>query len=57
MDVKNQNIVLVLGNEERGISHAVMRNIDRFYTFKPKGKIKSLNVSVASAIAMEKFFE
>ena len=56
-DVKNQNIVLVLGNEERGISHAVMRNIDKFCAFKSKGKIKSLNVSVASAIAMEKFFE
>ncbi len=52
----NKNVVLVLGNEEKGISNAVMRNIHVFSSFKGSGKIKSLNVSVASAIAMEKFF-
>lgn len=52
----NKNVVLVMGNEEKGISNAVTRNINDFCAFKPKGSIKSLNVSVASAIAMEKFF-
>jgi len=53
---ENKNIVLIMGNEEKGISNAVMRNIKHFSAFKSSGKIKSLNVSVASAIAMEKFF-
>jgi 23S rRNA (guanosine2251-2'-O)-methyltransferase len=45
-----------MGNEEKGISNAVMRSISNFCAFKPQGSIKSLNVSVASAVAMEKFF-
>ena len=49
-DTLNKNIVLVMGNEEKGISNAVMRNIKNFCAFKPQGSIKSLNVSVASAI-------
>ena len=52
----DKNIVLIMGNEEKGISNAVMRNIKHFSAFRSSGKIKSLNVSVASAIAMEKFF-
>ena len=52
----DKNVVLVMGNEEKGISNAVMRNLKYFSAFKGSGKIKSLNVSVASAIAMEKFF-
>ena len=55
-ETANKNIVLVMGNEEKGISNAVMRNLQYFSVFKSSGKIKSLNVSVASAIAMEKFF-
>ena len=44
---ENKNIVLVMGNEEKGISNAVMRSINHFCAFKPQGSIKSLNVSVA----------
>lgn len=55
-EIVDKNIVLIMGNEEKGISNAVMRNIKHFCAFKSSGKIKSLNVSVASAIAMEKFF-
>ena len=51
-----KNICLVLGKEETGISNAVMRLIDNQLALLPKGNIKSLNVSVAAAIAMEKSF-
>ncbi|MAW07908.1 MAG: hypothetical protein CME61_06465 [Halobacteriovoraceae bacterium] len=51
-----KNTILILGNEEKGISNALSRNIEYFTSIKPKGKTKSLNVSVACAIAFEKFF-
>jgi len=38
------------------MSHAVSRVVETTIAFKPAGKIKSLNVSVAAAIAMEKIF-
>ena len=49
-------ICLVLGAEDVGMSHAVGRVVETTISFKPQGKIKSLNVSVAAAIAMEKIF-
>lgn len=49
-------ICLVLGAEDVGMSHAVSRVVENTISFKPAGKIKSLNVSVAAAIAMEKIF-
>lgn len=49
-------ICLVLGAEDVGLSNAVMRVLKRKVAFVPKGKIQSLNVSVAAAIAMEKYF-
>ncbi|MEQ1666521.1 MAG: RNA methyltransferase, partial [Bdellovibrionales bacterium] len=51
-----QSICLVLGAEDVGLSHAVSRVVETTIAFKPLGKIKSLNVSVAAAIAMEKIF-
>ena len=48
--------LLVLGNEELGISHAVKRVLTNYIALKPQGKIKSLNVSVAAAVSMEKIF-
>lgn len=53
---KEKSICLVLGAEDVGMSHAVSRVIENTIAFKPLGKIKSLNVSVAAAIAMEKIF-
>jgi 23S rRNA (guanosine2251-2'-O)-methyltransferase len=50
------NLCLVLGQEETGISNAVLRLIDYQLGLISKGEIKSLNVSVAAAIAMEKSF-
>lgn len=51
-----KSICLVLGAEDVGMSHAVSRVVETTISFKPAGKIKSLNVSVAAAIAMEKIF-
>ncbi len=53
---KDENIALVFGAEDSGISPAVARTIDNMVALKAQGKISSLNVSVASAIGMEKFF-
>lgn len=49
-------ICLILGAEDVGMSHAVSRVVQQTIALKPLGKIKSLNVSVAAAIAMEKIF-
>jgi len=50
------SICLVLGAEDVGLSHAVSRIMPQTISLKPLGMIKSLNVSVASAVAMEKIF-
>ena len=49
-------IVLVLGKEDTGISHAVMRVCQHKLSLESQGEIKSLNVSIASALAMQKCF-
>jgi 23S rRNA (guanosine2251-2'-O)-methyltransferase len=57
-EVKSYNgICLVMGSEDTGLSNAVERVLDKRVAFVPQGPIKSLNVSVAAAIAMEKFFK
>lgn len=53
---KSGNVALVLGKEETGISHAVMRVLDKKMSIKTQGEIRSLNVSVAAAISLEKCF-
>jgi 23S rRNA (guanosine2251-2'-O)-methyltransferase len=52
----SKKLCLVLGKEETGISNAVLRLIENKMSLSPKGEIRSLNVSVAAAIAMEKSF-
>lgn len=47
---------LVLGSEDRGISHSVARQLEHTLRFVARGSIHSLNVSVAAALAMEKCF-
>ena len=47
---------LVLGTEETGLSNAVKRKVDRWVKLESQGHIKSLNVSVAAAVSMEKVF-
>ena len=46
---------LVLGPEDKGLSHSVMRQVSRQVALKAQGRIKSLNVSVAAAIGMQIF--
>lgn len=46
----------VMGSEESGLSNATMRVLDDFVCLQAKGQIKSLNVSVAAAVAIEKFW-
>ncbi|MBT3584131.1 MAG: RNA methyltransferase [Halobacteriovoraceae bacterium] len=53
---KEKSQCLVLGSEDRGLSHAVMRILTQKVQLEPQGPIKSLNVSVAAAVVMEKFF-
>ncbi len=45
-------MVLVVGSEEDGISDAILRDADELARIPLKGKIGSLNVSVAAAVAM-----
>lgn len=47
---------LVLGSEDKGLSHAVRRVIEHKISLNPRGQIKTLNVSVAASVAMQKFF-
>lgn len=56
VDKKNSKHCLVLGKEDTGISHAVLRVIQKRMSLTSQGEILSLNVSVAAAIAMEKCF-
>lgn len=52
----DKSICLVLGAEDVGLSHAVLRTLEHQVALKPSGKIKSLNVSVAAAITLDRFF-
>ncbi len=57
VDISNsKKRCLVMGAEDVGLSNAVSRSIKEIVALKPLGEIKSLNVSVATAIAMEKVF-
>ena len=52
----DEPIALILGAEDKGISNAVMRNVQKKMALATLGKIESLNVSVAAAVCMEKLF-
>lgn len=49
-------VCFVMGAEDRGISHAVLRMLDQKVALSANGEVKSLNVSVATAIAMDRLF-
>lgn len=56
-DLRSQKkICLLLGAEETGLSNAVARLVQKNLSLPSQGEIKSLNVSSAAAIAMEKCF-
>jgi 23S rRNA (guanosine2251-2'-O)-methyltransferase len=46
------NPVIVIGNEEKGIRALVKENCDFLVQFHSRGQLKSLNASVAAALAM-----
>ncbi|MBX7051417.1 MAG: 23S rRNA (guanosine(2251)-2'-O)-methyltransferase RlmB [Flavobacteriales bacterium] len=48
----NQPICVVLGNEETGISHELIRKCDALVKIPMTGKTSSLNVSVATGIVL-----
>lgn len=52
----DETLCLVLGAEDKGLSHALTRKLEHTLALEAKGAIKSLNVSVAAAIAMERVF-
>lgn len=54
--IDQNKICLILGAEETGLSHAVSRLVKKNLTLHSQGGIKSLNVSSAAAIALEKCF-
>ncbi len=56
VEKSSESICLVLGAEDRGLSHAVERILTHKVSIKSLGAIKSLNVSVASALAMSQYF-
>ena len=56
MEVGEGHTCLVLGAEDKGLSSAVTRILDQTVALESQGPIKSLNVSVAAALAMNKFF-
>ncbi len=56
LEPMNKHRLLILGAEETGISHALLRIVKKQMRIEPKGQIESLNVSVAAAVAMQKCF-
>ena len=52
-----ENIAIIIGSEGRGISELLRKNCDEILSIPMKGKINSLNASVASAIFMMKVLE
>ena len=53
---EQKKICLLLGAEETGLSNAVARLVQKNLSLPSQGETKSLNVSAAAAIAMEKCF-
>lgn len=47
-----QKICLIIGNEGKGLSRLVKENIDQMASIPMKGKVNSLNASVATAIVV-----
>ena len=55
-DLTLPKICLVLGAEDEGLSHSVMRNVSKTLSLTSQGAIKSLNVSTAATLAMQLCF-
>lgn len=55
IDVPDQPFVIVMGNEEKGMSPSIRSQCDIIASIEGKDKIESLNVSVAAGILLHKF--
>ena len=56
LDLKNQNIALVVGSEETGLSKEIQKKLDLIVDISMTNNMESLNASVATAIAMHEIF-
>ena len=56
LDLKNQNIALIVGSEETGISKEIQKKLDLIVDISMTDNMDSLNASVATAIAMHEIF-
>lgn len=52
LDLKNEKVAIVVGSENKGISHLLSKNCDFLASIPMKNSVESLNVSVATAIAL-----
>ena len=56
LDLKNQNIALIVGSEENGLSNEIQKKLDLIMHISMTNNMESLNASVATAIAMHEIF-
>ena len=56
LDLKNQNIALIVGSEETGLSKEIQKKLDLIVHISMTNNMESLNASVATAIAMHEIF-
>ena len=56
LDLKNQNIALIVGSEGTGLSNEIQKKLDLIINISMTKNMESLNASVASAIAMHEIF-
>lgn len=56
LDLKNQNIALIVGSEETGLSKEIQKKLDLIVDISMTKNMESLNASVAAAIAMHEIF-
>jgi 23S rRNA (guanosine2251-2'-O)-methyltransferase len=56
-NLPKDNIVIILGNEHKGIRKNVMTECDGFITIPHSGKMESLNVSVACGIILYEIYK
>ena len=52
----DMNVVLVIGNEGKGISRLMRENCDFVISLPMRGKIESLNASVSAGILMYQIY-
>jgi len=55
-DLENQNIALIVGSEETGLSNEIQKKLDLIVHISMTNNLESLNASVAAAIVMNEIF-